>query len=81
MINEVDNTRSTNLSGSSLHLGLYFYLTDNVPSKTGDESEETTSLSVNGQRASDYKRSAPQTERLTSIEEKQAEDVFNTDQL
>lgn len=59
----------------------YFVTIDNVPSKTGDESEETTSLSVNGQKASDYKRSAPQTERLTSIEEKQAEDVFNTDQL
>lgn len=59
----------------------YFVTIDNVPPKTGDESEETTSLSVNGQKASDYKRSAPQTERLTSIEEKQAEDVFNTDQL
>lgn len=59
----------------------YFVTIDNVPSKTGDESEEATSLSVNGQKASDYKRSAPQTERLTSIEEKQAEDVFNTDQL
>lgn len=59
----------------------FTFSTDHVPSRTEDECDETTSLSVNGQRASESKRSAPQTERLTSIEEKQAEDVFNTDQL